>query len=270
MLCDLHLHTTKSDGVLAPARLFDEVRARGLAFFSVTDHDCIDAYPVPEDLRDRVIAGMEVDSHHEGHSVHILTYGAQAGDSPLLRALASQRADRYRRMQAMVARLVAMGLDIRIEDVLTQASGATSLGRPHLARALVARGHVENTQQAFDRFISDDGQGYEPLSRLSSEDVIALAARSGCVTILAHPKRLASRALFDALLELGLDGIEVIHPTASPQDEHELRALARTRNLLVTGGTDFHAPVPQRPIGVEFAQADIDALQQRLRSKVPA
>ena len=96
MLCDLHLHTTKSDGVWTPERLFEEIRARNLQYFSITDHDCLDAYPVPEDLRDRCIPGLEVDSEHAGHTVHILAYGIEDKQSPLLQALAVQRADRLR------------------------------------------------------------------------------------------------------------------------------------------------------------------------------
>lgn len=270
MLCDLHLHTTKSDGVLRPEALFDEVRSRGLHYFSITDHDCIGAYPVPEDLRDRAIGGMEVDTHHAGDSVHILAYGEHDERSPLLQALLAQRSDRLRRMEAMVGRLAAMGIGVTLEDVLAHAPGARSLGRPHLARALVAKGHVKTVQEAFDRYIADDGGAYEPLARLTSEKALGLIRESACVSVIAHPMRLANRELLDDVLNLRPDGIEVVHPTASPEDESTIRALARERDLVCTGGTDFHAPVTGRPIGIEFAKADIDALLRRVEMKKTA
>ncbi len=262
MLCDLHLHTSKSDGTFAPARLYDEIRGRGLRYFSITDHDCLDAYPVPDDLRDRVIPGIEVDSQHEGQTVHILAYGISDPESPLVQALAVQRLDRHRRMQSMIDRLCAFGINIQMRDVAAQASGATSLGRPHLARALVAQSSATTIQDAFDRFISDDGPGYAPLNRLASAEILALIHSSGGVAIVAHPMRLRAFKHLDELIALGLDGIEVVHPTATPQDEIGLRATARKHALLVTGGTDFHEPVLGHPIGVAMQSTEIDALRE--------
>jgi 3',5'-nucleoside bisphosphate phosphatase len=264
LLCDLHLHTTKSDGVWAPERLFDEVRARGLQYFSVTDHDCIDAYPVPEDLRDRVIPGLEVDSEHAGHTVHILAYGIDDKESPLLQALCAQHADRLRRMERMVHRLNVIGLPVHIEDVVAQAVGTTSLGRPHLARALVAKGCVDTVQEAFDKYIADDGDGYVALKRLTSGEVIDLTHRSGGVAVIAHPLRLRSTSHIEQLVALGVDGIEVIHPTADAEDNLRLRSIAAEHCLLVTGGTDFHGPVDGTPIGAMLESAEIERLCDRI------
>lgn len=252
MLVDLHLHTTKSDGVWTPERLFDEVRARGLQFFSITDHDCIDAYPVPEDLRERCIPGLEVDSHHGGHTVHILAYGIDDPQCELLERLRAQRENRIERMQRMVMRLRVLGVDVTMEDVQAQVTGASSLGRPHLARALVAKGLVGSVQEAFDRYIADEGDGFVALERLSSQEIIAMIHRCGGIAIVAHPMRLRDPAHLEELVELGVDGVEVVHHTADADAQAMLLEFARTRNLLVTGGTDFHAPVPGRPIGVEL------------------
>lgn len=270
MLTDLHLHTTKSDGVWTPERLFQEVRDRGLEFFSVTDHDGIDAYPVPEDLRDRCIPGLEVDSHHDGHTVHILAYGIEDRRSPLLECLETQRADRLRRMEDMVARLGAMQIAITIEDVLAQADGARSLGRPHLARALVERGHVASVQEAFDRYIADEGEGYVALERLTSARIISLIHESGGVAVVAHPMRLRDPAHLEDLCELRADGVEVVHPTAGPEERQALRDFATARGLLVTGGTDFHAPVPHGSIGIEFAERELEPLLRRCTARKPS
>lgn len=254
MLCDLHLHTTKSDGVWPPERLFDEIRARGLQYFSITDHDCLDAYPVPEDLRERCIPGLEVDSHHGGHTVHILAYGIEDKECELLQALRAQRENRIGRMAAMVDRLRDLGIEVTMADVQAQVSGASSLGRPHLARALVAKGAVASVQEAFDRYLADEGDGFVALERLTSAQIIAMIHRCGGVAVIAHPMRLRDPAHLEELCELGADGIEVIHPTADADAQAMLREFAATRGLLATGGTDFHAPVEGRPIGVELEQ----------------
>lgn len=270
MLCDLHLHTSKSDGVFEPARLFDEIRDRGLLLFSVTDHDCLDAYPVPADLAAKLIPGLEVDSEHAGHTVHVLAYGVQDKQSPLLRALAAQRSDRHARMQTMVQRLCELGFHVTMDDVFRNAPGATSLGRPHLARALVNLGHATSVSDAFERFLADDAPGYSALRRLTARQIIDLIHESGGVAIVAHPMRLRAASHLEELIELGVDGIEVTHPTASIDDERNLRMLARENDLLVTGGTDFHAPVPGRPIGVDFPEEDLFALQSRLSANATA
>lgn len=267
MLCDLHLHTTKSDGVWTPERLFAEIRDRALPFFSITDHDCVDAYPVPEDLRDRCIPGLEVDSHHGGHTVHLLAYGVDDKQSPLLRALTAQRQDRRRRMESMVARLNTLEIAIEIDDVIAQATGTTSLGRPHLAHALVARGHVQTVQEAFDRYIADDGDGYVALERLTSARIIELIHESGGIVVIAHPMRLRDVTHLEQLHGLGVDGIEVIHPTADAAAERMLRDFAAERGLLVTGGSDFHAPAAKRSIGVELGDSIEPILQAAERAR---
>lgn len=211
--------------------MFEEIRARDSQFFSITDHDCVDAYPVPEDLRPRCIPGLEVDSQHGGHTAHLLAHGIEDERSPLLQALKAQREDRRRRMEDMVARLNLLEVEIAIDDVVAQATGASSLGRPHLARALVAKGCVQTVQAAFDRFIADDGGGYVALERLTSAQIIDLIHASGGVAVVAHPVRLREAAHLQELCELGVDGIEVIHPTADAASERILREFATERGL---------------------------------------
>lgn len=226
----------------------------------------MDAYPVPEDLRSRCIPGLEVDSHHLGHTVHILAYGVDDKQSPLLRALQTQREDRLRRMQGMVDRLNVLGIAVAMDDVVAQATGATSLGRPHLARALVERGHVPTVQEAFDRYIADDGDGYVALERLRSEQIIDLIHESGGVAVVAHPARLRDPKHLEELRVLGVDGIEVVHHTADDEAQRMLRDFAVAHGLLITGGTDFHAPVPGREIGIALEESACRSLLARVNS----
>lgn len=265
-LSDLHLHTTKSDGVFKPDRLFDEVRSRELAAFSVTDHDCMDAYPVPADLRDRCIPGIEIDCELNGHTVHLLTYGIEDTNCTLLRTLASQRERRLVRMQAMLDRLGKLNIDVSIGEVLDEAKNASSIGRPHLARVLVSKRHVATVQEAFDRYLCEEEAGFVPLARLQSSEIIALAHEAGGVLVAAHPLRLNAINDLETLCEFGLDGVEIIHPTAAAADEAMLSGFARAHNLLVTGGTDFHAP-SERAIGVELPPGAVDELRAAIAKR---
>lgn len=270
MLVDLHLHTTCSDGIWPRERLFDEIRERRLELFCVSDHDTLDAYPLPPDLEPLAIPGLEVDTHHAGHTVHLLAYGVGDKDSPLLRVLIEQRRARETRMEQMIERCRALGLDVTIDDVRRQAATAASLGRPHLARAFVERGFVPDVQTAFDRYLADEGQGYVALERLTSDRAIALVHDSGGVAVVAHPKRLRAPEHLRELLDAGADGIEVLHPTADEADRALYERLARERDVLITGGTDFHAPVEGRPLGVNLSERDVRALRDAIAKRAAA
>ncbi|HTV92950.1 MAG TPA: hypothetical protein VMG98_09560 [Verrucomicrobiae bacterium] len=265
MLVDLHLHTSCSDGVWAPERLYEEIRARELEWFCVSDHDNLNAYPVPPDLVRRSIPGLEVDSHHAGHTAHLLAYGVSDAASPLLRALTEQLRARFERMEAMIVRCNELGLEVCMADVQAQSAGASSLGRPHLARALLVKGLVDSVQDAFDRFLSDEGTGYVALERLSSATAIELIHVSGGVAIVAHPKRLHSPEHLGELVALGADGIEIFHPTADGADRERFSRFAAERDLLTTGGTDFHAPVAGRELGVDIDSSAMERLIEKIR-----
>lgn len=259
MRCDFHLHTSKSDGVWPPERLFEEIRQRALEAFSITDHECVEAYPVPDDLQCRVIPGLEADSVHSGQTAHLLAYGVDNADAPLLRALQRQREDRVPRMLAMIERLQSVGIPVTIQDVAAQAPERHRLQRPHLARAMVVKGVVRSVDEAFERYLNDTCYAYVPLERMASAAVIELIHGSGGVAIVAHPMRLLAAQAMTELCELGADGIEVYSPTASPAAQRTLLDFARSRRLLVTGGTDFHAPGAE--LGVEVDEQDVEELK---------
>ena len=267
LLVDLHMHTCCSDGIWTRERLVDEVRARALDVFCISDHDTLDAYPLPADVMSRAISGLEVDSHHGGHTVHILGYGVHDKASPLLVALQKQRLAREERMSSMIEAVRTHGIEVSMSDVRAQATGAVSLGRPHLARALVKCGAVSTVQEAFDRYLADNGNAYVALERLTAAQAIDLIHLSGGVAIAAHPKRLHNESDLRELVELGLDGIEIVHPTAHPEDEALLLDTVRAHGLLATAGTDFHAPVEGRPIGVPFPAEEIDRLREAIERR---
>ncbi|HXW76783.1 MAG TPA: PHP domain-containing protein [Candidatus Eremiobacteraceae bacterium] len=261
---DFQMHTTASDGAWTREHLFDEIRAKNLELFSITDHDTIAAYPVPDDIAGRCVPGLEVDTEHDGHTVHLLAYGITDDGCALLRALAKQRREREVRMREIVERMQGLGVDVTYDDVLAQVKGGSSVGRPHLARALVAKGVVPDVQSAFDRYIADDERCFVKLKRLTSPEIIGLIHESGGVAVIAHPKRLRQPQHLDELVAFGADGVEVVHPTATPQDEQMLFAFADAHGLVTTGGTDFHAPETHPPIGVHFPRERVERFLERV------
>ncbi len=255
------MHTTISDGVWTPAELFDYIRETAIETFSITDHDTMDVYPLPSDLAARAIPGMEVDTKCEGVTTHLLVYGITSPDAPLLAHLKAQQIARRGRMEAMVNKLQESGIAVTMAHVEAQAGNAVSLGRPHLARALVELGVVPDVQTAFDRYIADDRGGFVSLDRLDSPDAIALAHASGAIVSIAHPARLRERRLLDVLRDAGIDGIEVVHPSADAHKRSEFIQYAQKHDLLVTGGSDFHAPSPGYAPGIDFETEHVERLR---------
>jgi hypothetical protein len=166
-------------------------------------------------------------------------------------------------MHEMVARLRSNGLRITVEDVRKEAGNASSLGRPHLARALVRNGEVGSVQEAFDRYLADDRDGFVGLDRLQSAQAIELAHESEALVVVAHPLRLREKTALDELRALGADGVEVIHPTADAAATSDLTDYALRNGLLVTGGSDFHAPSPSHQPGIELAPEHVQRLWER-------
>jgi predicted metal-dependent phosphoesterase TrpH len=264
VLVDFQMHTTASDGTWSPQQIFDEIRDKNLELFSITDHDTIAAYPVPDDLAARCVPGLEVDTEHAGHTVHLLAYGINDPQCVLLTALARQRREREVRMREIVQRMNSLGVAVTYDDVLAQVKGGSSVGRPHLARALVALGIVGDVQSAFDRYLADGEKGFVKLKRLSSAEIIDLIHKSGGICVVAHPKRLRDPHHLQEMYEFGADGVEVVHPTATPADEQMLYAFADERKLVTTGGSDFHAPQTHPPLGVTLAKERVDRFLERV------
>lgn len=245
--------------------MFAFLRESAIEAFSITDHDTMDVYPLPQDLATKSIPGMEVDTKCEGATSHLLVYGIRNKNAPLLERLRAQREARRGRMEAIVEKLQRAGVNVTMTDVEAQAGAAQSLGRPHLARALVKLGVVPDVQTAFDRYIADDQDGFVSLDRLESADAIDLAHQSGAIVSVAHPRRLREPRLLEVLRSEGVDGVEVVHPSADEAAERELRDYARTHGLLVTGGSDFHAPTPGYQPGITLDASDVARLLEAAR-----
>jgi len=193
----------------------------------------------------RVIPGIELSVRAPSGSMHLLGYFREPAPRPLVDRLAELRTAREARARLIVERLAATGAPISFDDVVARAAGP--IGRPHIADAVVAAGHAHDRQDAFDRFLSDDGPAVVPHRGLMPEEAVRLVADSGGAAALAHPAslRLATEALSAVVARLagaGLRGIEVHRPDHTPERRDAYAALARRHGLIATGGSDFHRP----------------------------
>ncbi|MCS7072743.1 MAG: PHP domain-containing protein [Anaerolinea sp.] len=275
MRIDLHLHTTASDGQYSPEALIQRARRAGLNVIAITDHDSVDGLaPAQAEAQRagalRVLPGIELSAEDEAGDVHMLGYCFDPHAEILLARLADFRAGRYNRGQLMIAKLAEMGMPLEWSNVLAHAGadkGAASIGRPHIARAMIDAGYVSNVAEAFDRYLYNGGPAYVPRARLTPEEAIALIHAAGGAAVLAHPGALDDPlAMIERLIPAGLDGVEVMHPKNDSDTRLNLLALARRHDLIVTGGSDFHGDEDDTAhlIGVENPPADAPArLEER-------
>ncbi len=241
---DLHIHSTTSDGELGPSEVVRLARQLDLACIALTDHDTTDgvseAQAAGQRLGVEVIAGVEINSEGEHGDAHILGYFLDIGYTPLQDQLLAIRDARVGRARGMLKKLAELGLPLEWEAVMAFAGDAASIARPHVARALVQAGYVGSTQEAFDKYISNEGPAYVNRLRLEMREAIGLIREAGGVAVLAHAGESGLIHLVPSLVEAGLDGVEVYYPDHTPEQQAELLALAARYNLVVTGGSDFH------------------------------
>ena len=243
---DLHLHTTASDGDFAPADVVRKAWDAGLRTIAITDHDTVggvrEAQQCGDALGMRVIVGIEVSAVQSGRDVHILGYFVNPAHPPLVTFLQDQRADRVDRVREMARRLIAMGKPIDDEGLLASYLGRTdrTVGRPAVARALVAAGHVPTVAAAFATLIGSGRPAFVPRRSASAEVVVSLIHAAGGVASLAHPGLLRRDDLIPPIAEAGLDALEVYHSDHTPEEVERYGRLAATLRLAVSGGSDFH------------------------------
>lgn len=242
MAVDLHMHTTVSDGVLSPEALVGKAAAVGLSTIAITDHDAVDAVgparaAAPEGLA--VIAGAELSCSVDGREAHVLAYGVDPDDPGLEAALARFADQREARAREMVERLREKGIEIDFADV-EAASGSGTIARPHVARALLDRGAVGSIDEAFARFLGRSRPAFVDKPRLDPREACEIVRAAGGVAGLAHPGTFRRDDLIPALVEAGLEALEVRHTEHSAAATRHYEALARSLDLLPTGGSDFH------------------------------
>lgn len=272
-MIDLHLHTSTSDGALAPADLVARAAAAGVTTLSVTDHDTtggLDEARAAASVRGMTfVNGIEITAVESGRDVHVLGYFFDPADAPLTAFLARQREDRVRRVREMAERLAVLGAPIDPAPVIAQGLDTSrSVGRPHVAAALLAAGHVQSTDDAFARFLAAGRPAFIPRRGASPEDVIRVITGAGGLASLAHPGLTGVDDIIPRLARAGLQALEVRHTDHDGPTEDRYRALAVRLALAVSGGSDFHDDSGRRRSGlghVALPASDFTALEARRR-----
>jgi 3',5'-nucleoside bisphosphate phosphatase len=273
---DLHLHTTASDGTLAPADLVARAAAAGLTTISVTDHDTtaglVEAEHAARSRGLTLVPGIEITAVEDGHDVHVLGYYFDPASTRLASFLDDQRQDRIRRVREISARLADMGFHVDAESLLADAANypGRSIGRPAIADALVRHGHARDRDDAFDRLIGRSSPVYVPRRGIGAAGVIAIISDAGGVASLAHPILAQIDHLIPVLASNGLTAIEARHTDHDLETETRYRAMASHLGLAVTGGSDFHGDDTSnsRALGVvTLDRCDFDVLTARARDR---
>jgi predicted metal-dependent phosphoesterase TrpH len=250
MRIDLHTHSSVSDGTDTPAELVHKARAVGLDVVGLTDHDTFDgldeATAEGERLGIQVVRGMELSCSRQGSSVHVLAYGADPSSPGLAEEMALVRDGRLGRLAGVLAKLNALGVPVSEAEVMAQVGDSPSVGRPHIADALIKAGHVQDRQEAFDRFLADGGPAHVPRYTIELERGIDLIHQAGGLAVIAHPwgrgrEHLLPPSVLQTLAhDHQLDGIEVDHQDHDAEIRRQLRMLADSLGLLPTGSSDYH------------------------------
>lgn len=247
-MIDLHCHTTASDGTLSPAALIERAAADGFTHLAITDHDSVagvkQAAPLAQRLGICLIPGVELSSRLDEQPVDILGYGIDPDAPALVATLEAMVEARNQRMPRMIQRLREAGIEIEMADVERFAEGGV-VGRPHLARALVAKGFATSVADAFDRYLGRSCIAYVPKEALSPARAIEVIRAAGGLAVLAHPCYLrfepaALVKVLDELVAAGLGGIEAYYSQHTAQQVERFERLGRERGLVITGGSDFH------------------------------
>jgi 3',5'-nucleoside bisphosphate phosphatase len=239
---DLHMHSTASDGVLAPAEVVRAAIACGLAAIALTDHDTVaglgeaEAAAKGSDLE--VIAGVELSAVEGEAETHVLGLHLTRLEWIAAR-LQEMREMRRVRAERIVGRLNELGMGISMDDIVAEA-GAGAIGRPHVARALIQRGHVVDFREAFDRLLGAGRPAFVAKDRLPLSEAVAIIHSAGGIAFLAHPGRAAARDRVEGWKRAGLDGVEVLHPGHTEDDISRIGRIIEESGLLPTGGSDWH------------------------------
>lgn len=276
MKADLHVHSTASDGRLSPRELIQLAARNGVSIIAITDHDTVDGIiPALESTKDfpsvRVIPGVEISASSTDNEVHILGYFVNPYDPILLDTLDHLRASRRIRSQRMVSKLAGLGLSIDWQRIQELAANG-SIGRPHVAQAMLERGYVLSFKQAFKEYIGRGRPAYVEREKITPEDAVELIVKADGLPVLAHPANISHlENTVRCLQKAGLVGIETYYGDYTPSVRAHLASLAQKYELIACGGSDYHAfgDAEETPLGgVDIPSENVDRLLSLQKSRV--
>jgi 3',5'-nucleoside bisphosphate phosphatase len=274
MFADLHLHTAFSDGTYSPEELAAHGKRHGFACMALTDHDTVEGCARMEDACEKMgiefLPATELTAEFKGTELHMLGYCVDTGHPQLLEEMGRFQEVRRSRVDEMVERLNKMNVPLKKEAVFAIAN-CNSPGRPHVARALIQAGVVQNLDEAFERFLKKGRPAWVPKFKISADDAIALIHAAGGLAVMAHPGLVHHDSMIPDLVAAGMDGIECYH-TKHPTTivEHYLE-IADEHGLLVTGGSDCHGMNKGQPLigNIKLPYQHVEALKERLPAENP-
>lgn len=264
---DLHIHSTASDGRLAPADIIKEAAGRGLTYIALTDHDTVDGIAPARAAAQafpqlKVIPGVEISTDIPQGEVHVLGYFIDYTDPELKSTLDRFRNSRLRRARGMVAKLENLGIHIdwqRVQEI----AGTSSIGRPHIAQAMLEKGYISSFKQAFTEYLSRDGPAYVEREKMTPAEAVELIVKARGLAVLAHPLTAGDpEVLTTELKAAGLVGIEAHYDGYSAEEINRLVGLARRHNLIATGGSDYHGLEPATETAIGGANVPMESAEQ--------
>lgn len=262
---DLHCHTTASDGLLSPTELVRLAAKLGLKGIGITDHDTIQGWKEAEEAGEyyqvRILKGIELNTRWHGKEVHILGYEVDSSSNYFTDKLRDLRKARVKRLVEILDRFQDLGINISVDEVQQFAQGE-SIGRPHIAQALIERGFVKTIREGFDRYIGMGAPAYVPRYKLTPEEGIHLIRAAHGVAVLAHPGVHQLEEGIPAWVKVGLQGIEVLHPEHNSDDNKKYFEIAQEYCLLTTGGSDFHGEARKPGVNLGGWGVPIEVIQQ--------
>lgn len=275
---DLHLHTFHSDGTFSPEEVVRRAKGLGLAAISVTDHDTVAGIPAALRAAEadswegsgqalEIIPGVEMTVVFRDRELHVLGYGVRIEDPEFSAFLGRMQEYRLDRIRKMIDRVRERGAQVTFEEV-TAIAGPGSVGRPHLAEAMIRKGFVGSLKEAFDRYLGDDAPCFVRGATLTVPDAVRLIRDAGGVAVLAHPHRLVEDDWMPELVQAGIQGIEVYHSDHPPAVAEKYRRMAEAKGLLITGGSDCHGARKQKgPLigSVSVPYERLDRLREAMR-----
>ena len=272
MFADLHLHTNFSDGTYTPEELVAQAARNKLAAIALTDHDTVEgcerAAMACKAVEIEFIPGAELTAEQNDNEIHILGYFLDTQNKKLLEEIAKFQTVRQQRIHEMVARLNALKVPLRVEDVIKLAN-CRSPGRPHVARALVKAGFCTSLDEAFERFLKKNRPAFVPKAKISSQVAIELIHQANGLAVMAHPGLNRTDEVIPDLVDAGLDGIECFHTKHSTSVSEHYLEIADKYDLLVTGGSDCHGMSKGKPLigTVKLPYQHIEKLKEAVAAK---
>lgn len=259
---DLHCHTTCSDGSLSPKEIVRLAKQIGLSGLSITDHDTIEAYklalPEANELGIELVPGVEFSAVYEEASVHILGYAFNISDPSINHFCQRHKQRREARNHAILERLAAHGMPLTIEEVLASSSyPSCSIGRPHIALAMVKKGYIDTVQNAFKIYIADGKPCFIRGDSFSVQETLHIIHQAKGLAVFAHPHLFKDMILFNNLLKLEFDGLECYYARYLPINNKRWEKIASKKNWLMTGGSDFHGDIkPAISLGTSWVNEE--------------